>query len=495
MWCILFSNSDVMASIALGKRLLKKYGLWDNFLYYSTTAPKIKTNKNTLLISCKQKKLDYYLGSTYNKLDEVSLASKGWLHSKSKGDYFTIIPISKQEDEGEGCLFSNLGINKLIIDALKNIKIKEATSFQTKAITTVQRGVHTLLAAETGCGKTIAFLLPIIQNIINSERNEQLNAPKAVVLVPNRELAFQTTEFANILGAPFGIKVKTVTGGRTKYNMMNPQLNDVDIIVATPGALSKLSTVGIYKLNQVLYFVLDEADTLLDDGFIDRVEVLIKRMSQAQLILVSATLPRKLPDILAPYESRMEQVVSPNLHMPLLHVKQKFMRITKSDRPARLLQLTKFNKEPMIIFTNKHQNCNWLAMFLRENGISCANINGDMNYAIRIEQWNKFIRGETNILSATDVGSRGLNTIQVKHILNYDFPIYAADYLHRIGRVGRLGSPHDSKITNFICSEPEVNLVQQIELAIRRNVPLTNVDGNITKIVHNNILRKIRQGP
>lgn len=147
----------------------------------------------------------------------------------------------------------------------------------------------------------------------------------------------------------------------------------------------------------------------------------------------------------------------------------------------------------MLVFTNRNQTSNWLAMFLRENGVSCSNINGDMNYVIRTEQWNDFIRGHTKVLSATDVGSRGLDTTQVRHVLNYDFPLYAADYLHRIGRVGRLGSHQDCRVTNFVSGPEEVGLVQQIEFAVKKNQALLNVDGNITSIVQKKILKGMRQ--
>ncbi|KAG5883916.1 hypothetical protein JTB14_032139 [Gonioctena quinquepunctata] len=352
-------------------------------------------------------------------------------------------------------------------------------------------GNHVMLAAETGCGKTLSYLLPIIQEL-SENKAESPNTPKAVVIVPSRELAYQVGEVAKILSESVGVNVKILVGGRTKSLMMNPVFEDVDILVATPGALGKLSTVGIYKLNEAKYTVLDEADTLIDDSFIERMSSLIRRLSQSQMILVTATLPRSLPEILVPYEQSLKHVVSPRIHRPLLNITQKFMRLTLSSRPANLLQLAKSNKAPMLIFTNKNQTCNWLALFLNENGVKCANINGDMNYAIRIEQWNKFVSGEVQILSATDVGSRGLNTIQVRHVLNYDFPLYAADYLHRIGRIGRLGSPNLCKATNFVASEQEIKLVQQIELAVRRNQPLENVDGNITKIVQRKIAKKMR---
>ncbi|XP_060529973.1 probable ATP-dependent RNA helicase DDX28 [Cylas formicarius] len=319
-----------------------------------------------------------------------------------------------------------------------------------------------------------------------------MNSPKIVILVPNRELAYQIGEAATILSSPVGLNVRIVVGGRTKKMMVNPVFEDVDILVSTPGVLGKLSTVGVYRLSDVRWVVFDEADTLLDDSFIERVETLIKKMSQAQLILVSATLPRKVPDCLAPYEATMEQVLSPRLHKPLLNITQKFLRTLKSTRPSHLLQIAKNNKDPMLIFTNRSPTNHWVALFLRENGIPCANINGDQNYAVRIEQWNQFVSGKVNILAATDVGSRGLNTVQVKSVLNYDFPEFVADYIHRIGRVGRIGSARLCKATNLIWSKEDVKMVQDIELAIRRNEPISNVDGNTTGLFQRRLLQRVR---
>lgn len=480
-----------MSGRVMYKKLLPNIYQIEQVAKHSSALPKFKSQNGPLFISCQRKELDHYLNTQYGKFDEVPLASKGWNHNKAKNDYFTVLPLPNEHEE-DSHSFLELGIHTMVIDALKSRDIKKATAFQCNAIHTIQKGVHTLLAAETGCGKTISYILPIIQSIIDNKKPVNLNTPRAVIIVPNRELAYQAGEMAQMLCDPVGIKVKTLVGGKTKSLMMNPSFSEIDILVSTPGALGKLSAVGIFKLNEVQWLVLDEADTLIDDSFIERMESLVKRMSQAQIILVSATLPRKLPDILAPYASSIEQVISPRLHKPLLNITQKFLRITKSMKPAHLLQITKINKEPMLIFTNRNQTCNWLAMFLRENGIPCANINGDMNYAIRIEQWNQFVRGDVKILSSTDVGSRGLNTLQVKHVVNYDFPLYMADYIHRIGRVGRLGSPQSCKVTNFISGHEEISLVQQIELSIRRNEALTNVDGNITKIVQKKILRRIR---
>ncbi|XP_056630984.1 probable ATP-dependent RNA helicase DDX28 [Diorhabda sublineata] len=458
--------------------------------FLSQAVPKLKKKGRDLLISCKRSNLNHYAGVYYSKLDEVPLASKGWAHSKSRGDVFTV---NKLEDvKTPTYSFQDVGIHTSLIPVLKNLNIKTLTEFQYRAINEIRLGYNAMIAAETGCGKTLSYLLPIVQDLIN-KKSENPNTPRAVVIVPNRELTYQVGEIAELLGKAVGVVAKTVVGGKTKALMMNPVFEDIDILVATPGALGKLSTVGIYKLNEVKFTVLDEADTLIDDSFVDRMESLIKRMPQSQILLVSATIPRKLPPVFEPIEMSLRHVVSPKIHKPLLNITQKFLRLTKSSKPGYLLQLAKANTQPMLIFSNKNETCNWVALFLRENGINCANINGDMNYFIRIDQWNRFAGGEVKILSATDVGSRGLNTVQVRHVLNYDFPLYAADYLHRIGRVGRLGSSESCKVTNFVAGLQEVKMVQQIELAIRRNEPLENVDGNITNLVQRKIERNQRE--
>nr|CAH7752991.1 unnamed protein product [Callosobruchus chinensis] len=458
-------------------------------MYSTATTAKLKTEKKKQIISCKRKAYDHYTSTVYDKLDSVPLVSKGWTHSKSKGDFFVVNPVENRFEELQ-LPFKQLDIHNSFLDVLQAEGITKATDFQQRAIEIIATGSHVMLAAETGCGKTVSYLLPIIQKL-SENKSSGMNTPRAIVVVPNRELAYQTGEMADNLGKCLGVKVKIIVGGGTKKMMMNPEFEEVDLLVATPGVLSKLSTVGIYKLDEVAHTVLDEADTLMDDSFLEKLTVLVNRVSQSQMILVTATLPRKLPDTLKPLEDSLKYVISPKIHKPLLNVTQKFIRLTQSGKPGHLLHTAKTNKSPLLVFSNKNETCNWVALFLNENGVNCANINGDMHYALRIEQWNRFVSGEVNILSATDVGSRGLNTIQVRHVMNYDFPFYAADYIHRVGRVGRFGSPEHCKVTNLVTRDREIKLVQQIELAIRKNEAIEHVDGNITKIVQKRIEKKM----
>lgn len=444
-------------------RALKRSNLlvFENKQQFSNAALQPKESRK-LIISCKRPQYNFYSDTVYKKFDDTMLASTGWNHNKSKGDWFAVHP-NLNECYENVTPFTALNLHSDLVEALQKQGITEATDFQQQAISTVLDGNHTLLAAETGCGKTIAFLVPIIQNLIG-HKTDVFNTPTALILVPNRELVAQTKEIAEALAAPFGLKVLGLVGGSTKKLMMNPELSEVDILVATPGVIGKLSTVGVYKLNNVRCTVLDEADTLIDDSFVDRLNSLIRRVPHSQILLVSATIPKHLPDCLKPVECTLKHVVSPKIHKPLMNISQKFLRLTRSARPGELLHIAKAAKQPLLIFTNNSKTCDWLAMFLRENGMQCANINGEMNKSLRIQQWDDFISGKANILSATDIMSRGINLTQINHVLNYDFPKYMADYLHRIGRTGRFGSSMSCKVTNFVAGHNEVELVQQIEV-------------------------------
>ncbi|KAF5308308.1 hypothetical protein FQR65_LT06301 [Abscondita terminalis] len=453
--------------------LLKQYPVIKNLPTQSGVAKlarRTKEESGNLIISCKRSDYNHYSNQKYNHLDEIVLASKGWTHYKSKGDYFIVNP-NPTPPNIEKVSLNEVDINHNITNCLFDQNIHELTAFQNEAINKILQGKNCVIAAETGCGKTLAYLLPMVHKLMEN-KTKALNTPKALILVPNRELAHQIGSVAQVLTEKVGLKSKVITGGRTKKIMLNPDFSDIDILIGTPGAIGKLTAVGVYRLNNVEMAVLDEADTLVDDSFEERLTRIIKRLSQSQMILVSATLPTNLPAILEPYNDRLVKVTSPLLHKPLNHITQRFLRLSRSIKPQQLLQIVKKRSDSLLVFTNRNETCYWLAHFLKENGLKCSRVNGSMNYADRIEEWNK-----------------GLDTINVQHLVNYDFPLYMADYLHRVGRTGRFGT--FGVVTNFVAGEEEVKLVQRIERAIRKNEPVPNVEGNITKIVQKKILRNM----
>lgn len=192
--------------------------------------------------------------------------------------------------------------------------------------------------------------------------------------------------------------------------------------------------------------------------------------------------------------STLHEVSSTKLHRLMPHVEQYFYRMSKSTRPNFMLNLVKSDVEkqrPVIIFGNKSATSDFISIFLNDNGIKCVNLNGDMLHAIRLGQFEKFQSGEVDVLATTDVASRGLDTIRAQHVINFDFPLHIADYIHRCGRVGRINSTNGCRITNLVSSLRELNLVQKIEHTARTQSTFKNVNANITNIIKERILKEI----
>ncbi|KAK7790571.1 hypothetical protein R5R35_002025 [Gryllus longicercus] len=463
--------------------------------------------KKDPIISCKNEDLNHYKGQSYGKFAVVPLASKGWLHRKSKGDFFEIKNYGEVQtrETSTDTSFQSLGVPDEAIKVLEEMEINEPSPIQVDGIKHILKGHNTLLAAETGSGKTFAYLLPLLKQICTYQSTtprQKMNSPYAIVITPSRELADQIGENAKLFSECLGINVEVVTGGKTKRMILSPTFKEIDILVASIGALSKLITTGIYDISHVKHIVLDEADTLLDDSFNSKLLYLLHRFSFlpttgaelqfqkpcVQISLVSATIPTSMNEILGeaiPLDT-VHRVTTKHLHCIQPHVPQKFFRLGRSQKPAELLNLVKSSvqrRDPVLIFSNKTATCDWISMFLKENGVKCSNLNGDMNYYFRLGKFREFQSGEVDVLSSTDMGSRGLDTVRVKHLLNYDFPIYMADYIHRCGRTGRYGSPENCHISHFVSGALEIDLVQRIELAVRRGEPLPNVNANIRRIM------------
>ncbi|XP_044742429.1 probable ATP-dependent RNA helicase DDX28 [Chrysoperla carnea] len=477
---------------------------------------KTKTISSTRqLINCKRREFDLYEGLSYSNYGdnvEVKLASKGWNHKKSIGDWFILYPRPKNcTTLDDNRTFEKLGISKHMCHILKSMDITTPTKIQSKAIPIIFTGKNCIVGAQTGSGKTLAYLLPMIERLIAWKKQfdeRPMNSPLAVILLPSRELTYQIGEVINHFARDFNLNVNVIIGGRTKKMMLNPEFNQSDIVVASLGAISKLTTTGIFRMENCRHLVLDEADTLLDDSFYDKLHYFLKHFrlqyggvnsnaQGTQLTLVSATISpnmkEQLNDIL-PVDS-LEEITLNNLHSVMEHVPQKFIRLGRSDKPSHLLKLIKENqlkKEPVIIFSNKSSTCDWISMFLNSNGINCINLNGDMSYHIRSGTFQEFQDGFYDVISCTDIGSRGLDTTRVKHVLNYEFPMHTADYIHRAGRVGRIGSPDGCYVTNFVSGTKEVEIVQKIENAIRQNTNIPDVNGNITQVISNKMFKSIR---
>lgn len=474
-----------------------------------------KQRKRELRISCKRPEFNQYVGQSYDKFDTIRLASQGWCHRKSRGDYFTILgyrenPAIINPTEPIKS-FSDLGIIPNIITNLEKQNITSPTVIQVEGIPAILKGQNVILTAETGCGKTLAYLLPMLQQILTWKfmlNEREFNRPLGLVVSPNRELANQIGEVAMEFGREMRINTNILTGGHTKRKMLNPEFEEVDLLIASFGALSKLTTTGIISMRDVRHVVLDEADTLLDDSFNEKLCHFLRRfsfvrtdsptISHTQLTLVSATMPTSVSEILGGViePDSLVRVATSHVHRLMPHVPQKFYRLSINQKPAQLLTMVKNNiakKEPTIIFSNKASTCDWISLFLNENAVPCVNLNGKMLLDMRTGKLQEFQSGAVDVISCTDIGSRGVNTTRVKHVINYDFPLYTADYIHRCGRTGRVGSSQGCYVSNFVCTEREVYVVQKIEMAARKMEALPNVNGNISRTIKYRIMKNLEK--
>lgn len=445
------------------------------------------------IITCKKSSLNFYKGDRFDKWNPI-LASQSWKNKSSRGDYFYIHPYNINNNDTEERTsvekFEDLNLNSLLCQRLEDLGFENPLEIQNLSVPKILRGYNALIAAETGCGKTLAYMLPLITKVLRWKEMERrgMNCPLGLIVTPSRELAIQLGLELIRLSKCLGISTKLITGGRTKKIILNPPVGEVDILVCSFGVISKLSTFGIYNLQSVKFVVLDEADALLHETFEDKLKIFLKRIpigyrqttsddtfpSSAQLVLASATIPSRLETVLGKIINinSLENVTTEKLHKIL--VPQKFIRLGPSEKPVELLKYIKpkvSNKQPVIIFSNHADTSYWICMFLRECGVDATNLSGDMTLRVRRGKYGEFLSGATKVLSTTNAGSRGLDTVMVNHILNYEFPLDTSDYIHRCGRTGRIGTVGECRVTNFISKPGEVAVVQKIEKATRRMKP------------------------
>lgn len=248
----------------------------------------------------------------------------------------------------------------------------------------------------------------------------------------------------------------------------------------------------IYTLKEVRHLVLDEADTLLDDSFsteildvMDQLHISGEPDQACQLIMVSATFPKGMEQVLGDHVdlNSIHRITTHDLHRIPGHVTHRFIRLNRLDRDAALLRfVTKdlMAGRPVMVFSNRTPMSNWIYGFLNENDLPCLRLNKTLGPYQRLTQLDKFQNGDYDIVSCTDLASRGLDTKRVQHVINFDCPTFVADYLHRAGRVGR-DPNQEGQVTTFVTFKPDVALVKNLEYHLRLNRPITNVDGNIKR--------------
>jgi ATP-dependent RNA helicase RhlE len=367
--------------------------------------------------------------------------------------------------------FKDLNLSPLILKALEEKGYVTPSPIQEKAIPLVLEGRDLLGIAQTGTGKTAAFALPILQNILNNPSKNKKPQIRSLILTPTRELALQIGDNFKEYAAYTQIKSCVIFGGVAVKPQAEEIRSGVDILVATPGRLKDLIEQNVVDLGHVEIFVLDETDCMLDMGFIHDVKKIIALLpSKRQTLLFSATLPAEIKKLIANLLTNPAKVkVTPESSTVDL-IDAVLYYVDKGNKRQLLAYLLK-NKEitSILVFTRTKHGADRVAKFLEKSKISAAAIHGDKSQGARQQALNNFKEGKIRVLVATDIAARGIDISQLSCVINFDLPNTPETYVHRIGRTGRAGM--DGKAISF-CSIEEKEYVTDIEKLTDKKIPV-----------------------
>ena len=372
--------------------------------------------------------------------------------------------------------FEELEIIEPILKALIDQNYTKPTSIQEKAIPLILNRNDVIGSAQTGTGKTAAFAIPILQHLYLDR--QQYNTPRkinALVITPTRELAIQIADSFTTYGKYTGIRNTVIFGGVKQGAQTNALRNGVDVLVATPGRLLDLMDQGFVKLKDIEYFVLDEADRMLDMGFIHDIRKIIAKLpAKRQSLFFSATMPNNIVELSRRIVKNPVKV-EVNPVSPTADTIQQYLYYTnKSDKKDLLRHILQDQKiDQVLLFSKTKHGADRIARNLKKQRISAAAIHGDKAQNQRQKALAQFKAGEIRVLVATDIAARGIDIDKLKYVINYDIPNIAETYIHRIGRSGRAGEDG----TSISICEPEENaFVRDIEKLINQKIEI--VKGN-----------------
>lgn len=351
--------------------------------------------------------------------------------------------------------FSSLGLHPKILSGLEAAKFTHCTPIQALTLPPALEGDDVAGQAQTGTGKTAAFLLVIFNQLLKQESGNYGKNPRAFIVAPTRELAIQIHRDALSLGADTGLKSGLAYGG-VDYEKQRKTLADgVDILIGTPGRLIDYFKQKVYNLRHVEVVVLDEADRMFDLGFIDDIRFLLRRMpepAERQSLLFSATLSHRVMELAYEHMDSPETLKVEAESVTADHVVQKVFYPANDEKLPLLIGLMRqLDKHHSMVFTNTRAAADRVGRTLNANGILAAVISGRVRQEQRQKLLKRFHDGDIPVLVATDVAARGLHIPDVTHVYNFDLPQDAPDYVHRIGRTARLGAKGDA--ISFACED------------------------------------------
>lgn len=365
--------------------------------------------------------------------------------------------------------FDSLGLDDRILSALEKQGYTTPTPIQAQSIPLLLDDYDLLGTAQTGTGKTAAFTIPIIQHLL--ERKSKKRRIRALVVTPTRELALQVGENAKRYSAGTPIRTAVIFGGVGQNPQIDQLRKGVDYLVATPGRLLDLHNQGFINLDSLSHFVLDEADQMLDMGFIHDIRKLLKIIPQRrQSLFFSATMPKDIIEL-------SSQILKPNYKQVRIavekptaeRVSQAVYYVAKKEKPSMLLHLLEEMEGSVLVFGRTKHGCDKVVRILNKKGVKAAAIHGNKSQGARQKALKAFKAGELKVLVATDIAARGIDISGLEHVVNYELPNIAETYVHRIGRTGRADA---SGASVSLCSADEREYLKGIEKLIKASIPL-----------------------
>jgi ATP-dependent RNA helicase RhlE len=366
--------------------------------------------------------------------------------------------------------FNELEIIKPILDALKEKQYTEPTAIQRKAIPLILQKHDVIGSAQTGTGKTAAFAIPIIQHIHEMEQGQKNRREiKALIVTPTRELAIQIDENLKAYSKYTVVRHAVIFGGVPQNKQVAQLKNGVHVLVATPGRLLDLINQRIVSLREVKIFVLDEADRMLDMGFIHDIKRLLNILpNNRQSLFFSATMPKSIVELSKTILRRPKKVEVSPVSSTAETIKQFLYYTNKSTKKDLLLHILQNEDiEQVLLFSRTKHGADKIAKNLKKQKVKAAAIHGDKAQNQRQKALSQFKAGDIKVLVATDIAARGIDIDKLKYVINYDVPNVAETYVHRIGRSGRAGETGNA-IT--ICEPEENAYVKDVEKLIKQKI-------------------------
>lgn len=367
--------------------------------------------------------------------------------------------------------FADLDLRAPILRAVEESGYETMTPIQSKAIPKVLEGKDLIAVAQTGTGKTAAFSLPIIQLLVNGEGKRKPKTARSLILAPTRELALQIEENIRGYAKYLHYKIALVFGGVSQKPQVKSLSQGTDILIATPGRLLDLMNQGHVRLNEVEYFVLDEADRMLDMGFIRDIKKIVATLpNKRQTLFFSATMPKTVEGLANSILTNPHRVDIAPAATTADKVDQYVLFVPKNLKNKLLAHILKDETiDRAIIFTRTKHGANRVSKKLDQLGITSAAIHGNKSQNARQAALNQFRDGEIRTLVATDVAARGIDVDGISHVINFDLPNEEESYVHRIGRTARAGK---TGISLSFCDHEERAYLKGIERLIRQKIKI-----------------------